>query len=73
MSLTLYLLRHGQTELSREDNFCGAGLDPELTQQGLEMAEAFTAAYKVKVERDLLKHCASCSSCPAVSEAVVRG
>ena len=31
MSLTLYLLRHGQTELSREDNFCGAGLDPELT------------------------------------------
>ena len=46
MSLTLFLLRHGQTELSREDNFCGAGLDPELTQQGLEMAEAFTAAYR---------------------------
>ena len=46
MSLTLYLLRHGQTELSREDNFCGAGLDPELTQQGWEMAEAFTAAYR---------------------------
>lgn len=45
MSLTLYLLRHGQTELSREDNFCGSGLDPELTQQGLEMAQAFAAAY----------------------------
>ena len=45
MSLTLYLLRHGQTELSREDNFCGAGLDPELTQQGWEMARAFTTAY----------------------------
>ncbi|MCM3900669.1 MAG: histidine phosphatase family protein [Pyrinomonadaceae bacterium] len=48
MSLTLYLLRHGQTELSREDVFCGAGLDPELTQQGLEMAQAFTAAYSAK-------------------------
>ena len=30
MSLRLYLLRHGQTELSREDTFCGSGLDPEL-------------------------------------------
>jgi broad specificity phosphatase PhoE len=49
MSLTLYLLRHGQTELSREDNFCGAGLDPELTPQGWEMAQAFTAAYSAKV------------------------
>ncbi len=48
MSLTLYLLRHGQTELSREDNFCGGGLDPDLTDHGLEMAEAFTAAYKGK-------------------------
>lgn len=48
MSLTLYLLRHGQTELSREDNFCGAGLDPDLTEEGWEMAEAFTAAYRVK-------------------------
>jgi len=48
MSLILYLLRHGQTELSREDNFCGAGLDPELTQQGWEMAEAFTTAYSSK-------------------------
>ncbi len=48
MSLTLYLLRHGQTELSREDNFCGAGLDPELTQQGFEMAQAFATAYNDK-------------------------
>jgi broad specificity phosphatase PhoE len=48
MSLTLYFLRHGQTELSREDNFCGAGLDPELTEEGWKMAEAFTAAYRVK-------------------------
>jgi probable phosphoglycerate mutase len=48
MSLTLYLLRHGQTTLSREDNFCGSGLDPELTPEGLEMAHAFAAAYRHK-------------------------
>jgi probable phosphoglycerate mutase len=45
MSLTLYFLRHGQTTLSRDDNFCGSGLDPELTPEGLEMARAFTRAY----------------------------
>ena len=48
MSLTLYFLRHGQTTLSRDDNFCGSGLDPELTAEGLEMAQAFTTAYKSK-------------------------
>jgi broad specificity phosphatase PhoE len=48
MSLTLYFLRHGQTTLSREDNFCGSGLDPELTPEGLEMAEAFAAVYREK-------------------------
>ncbi len=46
MALSLYLLRHGQTELSREDKFCGSGLDPELTREGLEMAQAFTSAYR---------------------------
>ena len=45
MALNLYLLRHGQTELSREDTFCGAGLNPELTVDGLEMAQAFANAY----------------------------
>jgi broad specificity phosphatase PhoE len=48
MSLTLYFLRHGQTTLSREDSFCGSGLDPELTPEGLEMAKAFAAAYRDK-------------------------
>jgi broad specificity phosphatase PhoE len=48
MSLTLYFLRHGQTTLSRGDNFCGSGLDPELTREGLEMAQAFAAAYQDK-------------------------
>ena len=46
MSLRLYLLRHGQTELSREDTFCGSGLDPELTSEGLEMAKQFANAYR---------------------------
>ena len=46
MSLSLYLLRHGQTALSREDVFCGSGLDPELTQEGLEMAHEFAEVYR---------------------------
>jgi broad specificity phosphatase PhoE len=48
MSLTLYLLRHGQTALSRDDVFCGSGLDPKLTPEGLQMAHAFAAAYRAK-------------------------
>jgi probable phosphoglycerate mutase len=46
MSLILYFLRHGQTELSRDDSFCGSGLDPELTPEGVEMAQAFAEAYQ---------------------------
>jgi probable phosphoglycerate mutase len=46
MALTLYFLRHGQTELSRADVFCGSGLDPELTPEGLQMAQAFAEAYR---------------------------
>lgn len=45
MGLTLHFLRHGQTAQSRGDTFCGSGLDPELTSEGLEMAEAFASAY----------------------------
>ena len=48
MSLTLYFLRHGQTALSRDDVFCGSGLNPELTPEGLQMAHAFAAAYRAK-------------------------
>ena len=44
--MILYLLRHGQTALSREDVFCGSGLDPELTPEGMEMAQAFAKAYR---------------------------
>jgi broad specificity phosphatase PhoE len=45
MSLTLYLLRHGQTAHSRENDFCGS-LDAELTPDGIAMARCFAAAYK---------------------------
>lgn len=45
MTLRLHLLRHGQTALSRENVFCGRGLDPRLTREGEAMAEAFAAAY----------------------------
>ena len=44
MSLPLYLLRHGQTTFSRKNAFCGS-LDPDLTPDGIEMAQAFAAAY----------------------------
>jgi broad specificity phosphatase PhoE len=46
LSLKLYLLRHGQTPFSRDNAFCGAGLDPELTSDGLDMAQSFASAYK---------------------------
>ncbi len=46
MTLRLYLLRHGQTALSRENVFCGRGLDPELTDDGAAMARAFAGAYR---------------------------
>ena len=45
MTLSLYLLRHGQTALSRANVFCGRGLNPELTEEGISMAGAFAAAY----------------------------
>ena len=46
MTLRLYLLRHGQTEMSRANVFCGRGLDPALTDEGVSMADAFAAAYR---------------------------
>jgi len=48
MGLTLYFLRHGQTALSRQDTFSGSGSDPELTPEGLQMAQAFADAYHSK-------------------------
>ena len=42
--LELFLIRHGQTDFSRENRFCGA-IDPPLNDVGLRMADAFAAAY----------------------------
>jgi broad specificity phosphatase PhoE len=42
--MNLYLIRHGQTEFSRENRFCGSS-DPPLTPAGQAMAEAFAKAY----------------------------
>jgi probable phosphoglycerate mutase len=47
MSLQLYFLRHGETVYSKTGGFCG-NLDPELTDEGREMALAFADAYKNK-------------------------
>ncbi|MGF1489688.1 MAG: histidine phosphatase family protein [Prochloraceae cyanobacterium] len=45
MSLTIYFLRHGETDSSKSDGFCGE-LNPDLTPSGKEMAEAFAKVYK---------------------------
>ena len=42
--MNLYLIRHGQTEFSRENRFCGSS-DPPLTPAGQAMADAFAKAY----------------------------
>lgn len=43
MSLQLFLLRHGQTDFSRANRFCGE-IDPPLNPVGLRMADALGAA-----------------------------
>lgn len=45
MTLNLYFLRHGETTHSQTGGFCGF-LDPELTESGLAMAQAFADTYK---------------------------
>ncbi len=42
--LSLYLLRHGETEFSQRDRFCGR-IDAPLTPDGHAMAMQFAAAY----------------------------
>jgi probable phosphoglycerate mutase len=45
MSLKIYLLRHGETACSQRGVYCGA-LDPKLTPEGSQMAEAFAEVYR---------------------------
>jgi len=42
--LELCLLRHGQTDYSRENRFCGS-IDPPLNEVGRRMADAFSVAH----------------------------
>ena len=42
--LELYLIRHGQTDFSKENRFCGS-IDPPLNDVGMRMAECFGVAY----------------------------
>ncbi|NEP85086.1 MAG: histidine phosphatase family protein [Okeania sp. SIO3B3] len=44
MNLKLYFIRHGETTYSKTGGYCGI-LDPELTPEGLEMAEQFAKTY----------------------------
>jgi broad specificity phosphatase PhoE len=43
--MKLYLLRHGETAYSITGRYCG-NLDPDLTPNGLQMAEEFATAYR---------------------------
>lgn len=45
MSLNLYFLRHGETTHSQTGGYCGF-IDPELTDAGAQMAQAFADTYK---------------------------
>lgn len=45
MSLTLYFLRHGETTYSQTGGYCGI-LDPDLTEAGIQMAQAFALAHR---------------------------
>lgn len=45
MTLTLYFLRHGEIPYTSTGAYCGS-LDPELSPEGQQMAEAFAEAYQ---------------------------
>jgi phosphoserine phosphatase len=43
---TLYILRHGETDLNKRGIVQGRGMDTDINEQGRRQAEAFYAAYK---------------------------
>lgn len=45
-NLKIHFLRHGQTELSKQNLFCGSGMNPSLTEHGFQMAESFSKHYQ---------------------------
>jgi len=42
---TIYIIRHGETDLNRLGIVQGRGMDTSLNEKGLEQAEAFYQAY----------------------------
>ena len=46
MKKTIYIIRHGETDLNRLGIVQGRGMDTELNDKGREQAEAFYRAYK---------------------------
>lgn len=52
MKKTLYIIRHGETDLNKRGVVQGRGMDTDLNDHGREQAEAFYQAYKdVKFDR----------------------
>jgi probable phosphoglycerate mutase len=43
---TIYIIRHGETDLNKLGIVQGRGMDSELNEKGREQAEAFYSAYK---------------------------
>lgn len=43
---TLYILRHGETDLNKQGIVQGRGMDTDLNEHGRQQAEAFYQAYK---------------------------
>lgn len=46
MKKTLYIIRHGETDLNKRGVVQGRGMDTDLNNRGREQAEAFYQAYK---------------------------
>lgn len=46
MKKTLYIIRHGETDLNKKGIVQGRGMDTDLNDRGREQAEAFYQAYK---------------------------
>ena len=46
MKKTIYIIRHGETDLNKLGIVQGRGMDSELNEKGREQAEAFYRAYK---------------------------
>lgn len=46
MEKTIYLIRHGETDLNKRGVVQGRGMDTELNETGWKQAEAFYKAYK---------------------------